>query len=104
MLRSMTWDELVTTIAARHPTVTQGRMFGMPCLKRADGKVVASLWGDGGITVKLVNEKARHEALALQGAKPGSHAFDPGRPMRQWIRIPASQAPEWQRMVESSLS
>ena len=74
----MNWDELVVTVTARYPTVRPGRMFGMPCLKRADGKVVASLWKDGGITVKLVDEAARVEALALPGAAPGSHAFDKG--------------------------
>jgi hypothetical protein len=64
---------------ARHPDVTPGKMFGMPCVKRADGKVVAGLWKDGGIMVKLVDKAARVQTLALPGAKIGSHAFDPGR-------------------------
>jgi len=46
--------------------------------------VVAFLGKDDGITVKLVDEAARAEALALPGARVGSHAFDPSRPMREW--------------------
>jgi len=100
----MNWDELVVTVTARYPTVRPGRMFGMPCLKRADGKVVAGLWKDGGITVKLVDEAARAEALALPGAAPGSHAFDPNRSMREWVHVPTTLAGEWQRLVERALS
>jgi hypothetical protein len=79
-------------------------MFGMPCLKRADGKVVAALWKDGGIMLKLVDEAARVEALTLPGANLGSHAFDPSRQMREWVHVPAAQADEWQRLVERALS
>jgi hypothetical protein len=78
----MTWDELAGAVTAGHPGVTVRKMFGMPCLRRPDGKVVASLWKDGGITVKLVDETVRAEALALPGAEPGHHAFDPNRQMR----------------------
>lgn len=99
----MTWDELVNSITARHPGVTAAKMFGMPCLRRPDGKVVASLRKDGGITVKLVDETARAEALALANAEPGYHAYDPSRPMREWVHVPATQAAEWQRLVERTL-
>jgi hypothetical protein len=99
----MTWDELAGAVAARRPGVTAGKMFGMPCLRRPDGKVVASLWKDGGITVKLVDETARAQALALPGAEPGYHAFDPSRRMREWVHVPAAQANEWQRLIERAL-
>lgn len=75
----------------------------MPCLKRDDGKVIAALWSDGGIAVKLVDETARADALELPGATPGSHAFDSDRPMRQWVHLPALQAREWRRLVERAL-
>ena len=78
-------------------------MFGMPCLKGPHGKVVATLRRDGAITVKLVDEAARAEALALPGAEPGSHAFEPSRAMREWVHVPAAQAGEWQRFVERAL-
>ena len=98
----MTWDELVATITDRHPEIAPGKMFGMPCLKRENGKVVSGLWKDGGITVKLVDEAARTEALAL----PGVDLFDPGmgRQMKEWVHVPAAQASEWQRLVERALA
>ena len=63
----MTWEKLVDTVTAHHPDVVPGKMFGMPCLKQADGKVVVALWKGGGIAVKLVDERARQQALVLPG-------------------------------------
>lgn len=100
----MTWDELADAVTAQHPDVVVGKLFGMPCLRRADGKVVAALWKSGGITVKLVDPVARAEALALPGVEPASHAFDPGRQMREWVHVAAAHADEWQRLVERALS
>ena len=64
----MTWEELVADVTARHP-LHESKMFGMPCLKRENGKVVAGHWKDGGITVKLTDEAAREQALALPGRR-----------------------------------
>jgi hypothetical protein len=82
-----TWDELVDSVSARHP-VRESKMFGMPCLKRENGKVVAGHWKDGGLTVKLTDEP-----------------FDPGmgRVMREWVLVPASQSDEWERLVEQAI-
>lgn len=97
----MEWDELVAAVTSHHAGVVAGQMFGMPCLKRG-GKVVAGFWKDGGIAVKLVGEAARAEALAL----PGADLFDPGmgRPMREWVHVPATLAGEWERLVELALA
>ena len=96
----MTYDELVEDVTARHP-VKPGQMFGMPCLKRENGKVVAGLWKDGGLTVKLTDEAAREAALAL----PGVQQFDPGmgRPMREWVLVPAGQSDRWTELVEQAI-
>jgi hypothetical protein len=96
----MTWEELVAEMIARHP-LHESKMFGMPCLKREDGKVVASHWKDGGLTVKLTDEASREQALAI----PGADLFDPGmgRPMREWVLVPASQSGEWKRLVEEAV-
>jgi hypothetical protein len=91
-LRRGTWEEMVDAVTARHRSVSLGKMFGMPCLRRANGKVVAALWRDGGMAVKLVDEPARAEALAVPGADVGTHAFDPRRKMREWVHVPAAQA------------
>jgi len=96
----MTWEDLVADVTARHP-LKESKMFGMPCLKREDGKVVAGHWKDGGLTVKLTDEAAREQALTLAGAE----LFDPGmgRVMREWVHIPAAQAGEWERLVEQAV-
>jgi len=96
----MTWEELVEAITARHP-LRESQMFGMPCLKREDGKVVAGYWKDGGVAVKLTDEAARKEALKLRGAD----LFDPGmgRPMREWVHVPADHSGEWERLVEQAI-
>jgi hypothetical protein len=60
----MTWEELVADVTARHP-IRESKMFGMPCLKREDGNVVAGSWKDGGLTVKLTDETAREQALEI---------------------------------------
>ncbi|WP_460664861.1 hypothetical protein [Kribbella swartbergensis] len=70
--------------------VVRGSMFGMPCLK-IGRKMVAGLYGDA-MTFKLPPEP-RERALGLPGAEP----FDPGmgRPMKEWVLIPLSQAAVW---------
>lgn len=93
------WEEFVANVTARHP-LRESKMFGMPCLKREDGKVVAGFWKDGGITVKLTDDVQREAALAL----PGVDLFDPGmgRKMREWVHVPAVQSGEWERLVDQA--
>ena len=95
-----TWEELVSDVTARHP-VRESKMFGMPCLKRESGKVVAGSWKDGGLTVKLTDVAAREQALLI----PGADLFDPGmgRVMREWVLVPATQSSEWKRLVEQAI-
>ena len=102
MLESDDWIALVAAVTDRHPDVVPGKMFGMPCLKRANGKVVAGFWKDGGMTVKLVDPAAREAALALSGAD----LFNPGmgRQMKEWVLVPAALAGEWHRLVEQALA
>jgi TfoX/Sxy family transcriptional regulator of competence genes len=99
-VESQRYEALVAEVTARHGDVSPGQMFGMPCLKRG-GKVVAGLWKDGGLTVKLTDEAAREEALAL----PGAELFDPGmgRRMREWVLVPAEQSDRWDELVERAL-
>ena len=95
----MTWEDLVTEITARYP-LHESKMFGMPCLKRENGKVVAGHWKDGGLTVKLTDEAQREVALAA-GAQP----FDPGmgRVMKEWVLVPEALSDEWLRLVEQAI-
>jgi hypothetical protein len=92
----MTWEDLVADVTARYP-LKESKMFGMPCLKRENGKVVA---GHGGLTVKLTDTAQREAALAA-GAEP----FDPGmgRVMKEWVLVPRSLSDEWLRLVEQAI-
>jgi hypothetical protein len=116
----VTWVELVADLTARYPLrrrqsrhlrvpvgsveptpVRESKMFGMPCLKHESGKVVAGHWKDGGVTVKLTDEAAREQALAL----PGVELFDPGmgRVMKEWVLVPESHSDDWLRLVEQAI-
>ncbi len=96
----VSWEELVADVTARYP-VKESKMFGMPCLKRENGKVVAGHWKDGGLTVKLVDEAQREAALGL----PGAQLFDPGmgRVMREWVHVPAARSDDWEHLVEQAV-
>ena len=95
----MTWEELVTDVTTRYP-LHESTMFGMPCLKRENGKVVAGHWKDGGLTVKLTDVAEREAALAA-GAQP----FDPGmgRVMKEWVLVPSAHSADWLRLVEQAI-
>ena len=89
----MTPDELFDAVAEAHlgdPGVTEGRMFGSPCLK-ISGKVFACLV-KGELVVKLPS--ARVDELALRG---GAARFDPGMgtQMKEWAAVAPRAAEEW---------
>ncbi|HYU57532.1 MAG TPA: hypothetical protein VEO00_05725 [Actinomycetota bacterium] len=78
---------------------TRGQMFGMPVLKIGT-KVFTGVWGDA-MNFKL-GEKERAAALKLDGAEQ----FDPGmgRPMKEWVLVPASHAARWTRLAKQALA
>ncbi len=82
--------EIVDELATEH-AVMASSMFGMPSAKHVGGKAFLGVYGDD-LVVKLPPERVA-EALAL----PGAGLFDPmgGRPMKQWVRVPAAQAEQW---------
>ncbi len=84
------YDAVVSEMVATSPT-TSGKMFGMPCLKNSNGKAFAG-YTNGTMVFKLCG--ASHaEALALAGAS----LFDPmgGRPMKEWVVVPAEHSTRW---------
>jgi hypothetical protein len=97
----MDWETLVKEITTRHPDIRPSKMFGMPCLKRENGKVVAGHWKDGGLTVKLTHEAQREAALMLSGVG----LFDPGmgRVMKEWVLVPEAQSDRWLELVEQAI-
>jgi hypothetical protein len=85
------FDEIADELATRDPAVALGKMFGMPCVKR-NGKAGVCFY-KGEMVFKLPDETQRERALALEG----DQRFDPmgGRPMREWVQVPATHADEW---------
>lgn len=77
------------------PEVKAGKMFGMPTLT-VNGKAFAG-FHHGDMVFKLEGE-THARALSLEGAG----LFDPagrGRPMREWVRLPAIHADEWSALA-----
>jgi hypothetical protein len=73
-------------------------MFGMPSIKRRDGKAFAGLYGDD-MVFKLKGD-AYAKALALDGA----HLFEPtaGRPMRAWVQVPPTHETQWVELARKA--
>ncbi len=91
------YDAVVSEMIASTPA-NSGMMFGMPCLKN-NGKAFAGFY-NGAMVFKLGG--ARHaEALALSG----SRSFDPmgGRPMKEWVEVPAEHASRWLELAQEAL-
>ena len=93
------YEELADDLAARNDDVQLGKMFGMPCVKRG-GKAVVGLY-EGEMVFKLPDAAARDLALELEGAR----LFDPmgGRPMKEWVQVPAAHADRWPELATSAL-
>ncbi len=92
------YDELAEELAAQ-PNVTRAKMFGMPVVK-VNGNAFMGYFKDS-MTFKLTG-KSHAGALKLAGAR----LFDPsgmGRPMREWVQVPATHAGKWKRLAESAL-
>ena len=90
------YDEIAASLATDGAAKSQ--MFGMPCLK-IGGKAFAGLEEDA-MVFKLTGD-AHKRALALSGA----HLFDPagGRPMKEWVVVPAKLAKEWSQLASDAM-
>jgi hypothetical protein len=85
------YEGVVSEMMATTPT-SSGKMFGMPCLKNANGKAFAGFFQDA--MVFKLGGASHSEALALSGAR----VFDPserGRPMKEWVVVPNEHASRW---------
>jgi hypothetical protein len=94
------FDDVCEALEAKDPSVSRGKMFGMPCLK-AGAKAIAGEYS-GDMIFKLPDEPVRKQALELEGA----HLFEPmaGRPMKEWVQIPAAQSDHWKRLANEALT
>jgi hypothetical protein len=95
------YDDIVDAITAWHPECRAGKVFSMPCVKRA-GRVVFGL-SRTGMVFKLTDPVTHARALAV----PGAHLFDPsgrGQPFRQWVVVPPEQAAEWEPLAAEAVA
>ena len=77
----------------------KARMFGQPCMKYRGNGFMAFFEGD--LVLKLSGQ-SREDALRLQG----SRLWDPsgqGRPMKEWVRIPAAHSSRWEGLALKSI-
>jgi hypothetical protein len=90
------FEDLGEELAGRG--VSTSKMFGMPCLK-AKKSSFAGLWGDA-MVFKLTGE-----SLAVATKLKGAALFDPmgGRPMKEWVVVPATHAKRWRELAEAAL-
>ena len=91
------YDAIAAALAPEQ--VQSSKMFGMPCLKHG-GKAFAG-FHHGAMVFKL-RQPEHAEALGLAGA----HLFDPsgeGRPMREWVEVPADHADRWPEFAREAL-
>jgi hypothetical protein len=94
------YDEIAAGLQARNDDVVLGQMMGMPAIKQGD-KMIGGFWKDA-MVFKLTAPPDLEGALALEGAE----LFDPsekGRPMREWVAVPAQHADAWPRLAERAL-
>ena len=78
--------------------VVETSMFGMPSVKRRDGKAFAGLYVDD-MVFKLGGD-AHAKALLLDGA----HLFEPmaGRPMKAWVQVPPTHETQWAELAREA--
>lgn len=91
-------DALLVEALEGLPLVMRRGMFGHPAAFAA-GQIFAVVGDEDRICVRLPEEKAFAEAMAL----PGAGGFDPGhdgKPMRHWVLLPATMLDEPRELAE----
>lgn len=94
-------EETFETIADRlagRDGCARSKMFGKKCVTVNGNGFLAFFQGD--MAAKLAGDRHR-EALALEGAE----LWDPsgkGRPMKEWVRIPARHLSRWNGLAEAA--
>lgn len=78
-------------------------LFGKPALKDVEGKAFACMHS-GELACRLgQGTQAYAEAMAMGD----THLFDPsgnGRPMRDWVSLPATHSARWAEFASAALS
>lgn len=94
------FEELAETLVELRG-VERVKMMGYPALKHR-GKLLACFARDEEAMIfKLPDPAEREAALALEGA----HLFGPmaGRPMKEWVAVPASSGDRWADLADQAI-
>ena len=94
-------EKLFHKIAVEIVGATEGKMFGVYCIKTPKNKAIAIFWKSK-MMFKL-RGKSEQEALRLSGAKNGTHIFDTSRTMKGWVWIPFKHAGKWKKFAKTAL-
>lgn len=86
-------EKLFRQLAKNIPEAREGKVFGALCIKTTNGKAAAIFW-QGSVLFKL-DDKLLAEALLLEGATKGHHLYAPEKPMKGWVKLPATQSDKW---------
>lgn len=94
----MTYLEVAEELKAQNPDVELSQMFGMPVLK-FNRKAFAGDWHEA-MVFKLTGQ-SHARALKIKGAE----LFDPGmgRPMKEWVVVPAAASADWPGLALAAL-
>ena len=96
------YEEIADDLVARNPDVELTKMMGMPAIKAAGKLIGGFVRSADAMVFKLPDAEARERALGLAGAE----LFEPmsGRPMREWVQVPATHADKWPALAEQALA
>ena len=94
------YDRIADELAAEAST-TSSKMFGMPVIKK-NGKAFAGFYGANDAMTFKLRGQAHADALAMPGAKL-SDPSGMGRPMKEWVEVPATSASSWPRLAREAL-
>ena len=95
-------QQLFNTLAeqlATQPNIMRGQMFGMPIIK-VNGNAFAG-FNKTRMTFKLTGQ-AHADALHVNGAVL-SDPSGQGRPMKEWVEIPADESAQWEKFARMAL-
>jgi hypothetical protein len=94
------YAQLVAELVGR-PGVTQGgKGFGASALK-VHGRIFAMLSSGSQFVVKLPRERV---AALIDSGQGAAYDAGKGRPMREWLVVPANSSLEWRAIAEDALA
>src|SRR5919201_3296531 len=95
------YAEIADDLAARNADVELTKMMGMPAVKAAGKLICGFVRSADAMVFKLGDVEVRERALGLDGAA----LFEPmaGRPMREWVQVPAAHAADWPALADQAL-